>query len=200
MGAEESAWWAGVVNPWAGSGEGGDADPLHPDWDEIVGGDVERLRSVTTELLGNTSNGLLLWIPLRRPEHLDRGAEGRQYGLGERCPRPEDLCARFGCSAPAALLLAQCGYLQTIGAERAAGPESLHDHVRLDWLLPVAAACGVRWKALDANSCPVLSIPQWGQQQFPLAGLVVACGGLEPLGWECSDRSGERSPRSVALC
>ena len=37
-------------------------------------------------------------------------------------------------------------------------------------------------------------------QQFPLAGLVVACGGLEPLGWECSDRSGERSPRSVALC
>ena len=31
-------------------------------------------------------------------------------------------------------------------------------------------------------------------QQFPLAGLVVACGGLEPLGWECSDRSGERSP------
>ena len=39
-----------------------------------------------------------------------------------------------------------------------------------------------------------------GYQQFPLAGLVVACGGLEPLGWECSDRSGERSPRSVALC
>ena len=38
------------------------------------------------------------------------------------------------------------------------------------------------------------------EQQFPLAGLVVACGGLEPLGWECSDRSGERSPRSVALC
>ena len=37
-------------------------------------------------------------------------------------------------------------------------------------------------------------------QQFPLAGLVVACGGLEPLGWECSDRSGECSPRSVALC
>ena len=37
-------------------------------------------------------------------------------------------------------------------------------------------------------------------QQFPLAGLVVAGGGLEPLGWECSDRSGERSPRSVALC
>ena len=131
MGAEKSEWWAGVLNPWAGTGEGGDADPLHPDWDKIVGGDVERLRSVTTELLGSTSNGLLLWIPLRRPEHLDRGAEGRQYGLGECCPRPEDLCARFGCSAPTALLLAQCGHLQTIGAERAAGPESLHDRVRL---------------------------------------------------------------------
>ena len=49
---------------------------------------------------------------------------------------------------------------------------------------------------------PEQPIRQWvlSLQQFPLAGLVVACGGLEPLGWECSDRSGERSPRSVALC
>ena len=128
MGAEKSEWRGGVLNPWAGTGENGDADPLHPDWDEI---DVERMRSVTTVLLGNTGNGLLLWIPLRRPEHLDRGAEGRQYGLGERCPRPDDLCAWFGCSAPAALLLVQCGHLQIIGAERAAGPESLRDRVRL---------------------------------------------------------------------
>ena len=131
MGADKSEWWAGVLNPWTGTGEGGDTDPLHPDWNNIVGGDIERLRSVTTELLGNTSNGLLLWIPLRRPEHLNRGAEGRQFGLGERCPSPDDLCAQFGCSAPAALLLAQCGHLQTIGAERAAEPESLHDRVRL---------------------------------------------------------------------
>ena len=128
IGAEKSVWRAGALNPWAGTGANGDADPLHSDWDEI---DVERLRSVTTELLGKTSNGLLLWIPLRRPEHLDRGVEGRQYGLGERCPRPHDLCAWFGCSAPAALLLAQCGHLQTIDAMRAAGPESLGDRVRL---------------------------------------------------------------------
>ena len=128
MGAEKSEWRAGVLNPWAGTGEKGDTDPLHPDWDEI---DVERLRSVTTELLGNTSNGLLLWIPLRRTEHRDRGAEGRQYGLGERNPQPDDLCARFGRSAPAALLLAQCGHLHSIGVERAAGPESLRDRVRL---------------------------------------------------------------------
>ena len=131
MGAGESEWRAGVLNPWAGTGENGDADPLHPDWDEIDEIEVRRLRSVTAELLGNTSNGLLLWIPLRRPEHLDRGAEGRQYGLGERCPRPDDLCVWFGCPAPAALLLAQCGRLRAIDTARAAGPESLRDRVRL---------------------------------------------------------------------
>ena len=86
---------------------------------------------MTTELLGKTGSGLLLWIPLRRPNHRDRGAEGRRYGLGKRCPRPDVLCAWFGRSAPAALLLAQCGHLQTIDAERAAGPESLRGRVRL---------------------------------------------------------------------
>ena len=128
MGAEKSEWRAGVLNPWAGTGENGDADPLHPDWDKI---DVERLRSVMTEILGNTSSGLLLWIPLRRPEHLDRGVDDRLYGLGERRPQPEDLCSWFGCTAPAALLLAQCGHLHTIDAERATGPERLRDRARL---------------------------------------------------------------------
>ena len=71
---------AGVLNPWAGTGENGDADPLHPDWNEIDEIEARRLRFVTTEFLGNTSNGLLLWIPLRRLEHLDRGAEDRPYG------------------------------------------------------------------------------------------------------------------------
>ena len=131
MGAEKSEWRAGVLNPWAGTGENGDADPLHPDWNEIDEIEARRLRFVTTELLGNTSNGLLLWIPLRRLEHLDRGAEDRPYGLGERPPQPDDLCEWFGCSVPAALLLAQCGHLRTIVAERAAGPESLRDRVRL---------------------------------------------------------------------
>lgn len=60
MGAEKSEWLAGVLNPWAGTGERGGADPLHPGWDRIDGDDVERLRSVTTKLLGTTSNGLLL--------------------------------------------------------------------------------------------------------------------------------------------
>ena len=130
IGAEKSQWRAGVLNPWSGTGGSGDADPLHSDWNDAKS-DAGRLRSVAMELLESTSSGLLLWIPLRRPEHQDRGAEGRQYGLGERCPRPDDLCAWFGCPAPGALLLAQCGRLQIIDAERAAEPESLRDRERL---------------------------------------------------------------------
>ena len=34
---------------------------------------------------------------------------------------------------------------------------------RRHWLLPIVAAGGVRWKALDANSCPVLSVPRWSE-------------------------------------
>ena len=128
IGVENSEWRAGVLNPWAGTGENGDADPLHPCWNEV---EVKRLRSVTTELLGETGDCLLLWIPLRRPEHLDRGAEGRRYGLGRHCPKPDDLCASFGRSEPATLLLAQCGHLGTIDTARAAGPETLRDRVRL---------------------------------------------------------------------
>ena len=138
MGVEMAEWRAGVLNPWAGTGENGEADPLQPDWNVIAAVDVERLRSVMTELLGQTSSGLLLWIPLRRQQHLERGAEGRQYGLGEHCPKSDDLCAWFGRSAPAALLLAQCGHLRTIDTARgtietapAAGVKSLRDRVRL---------------------------------------------------------------------
>ena len=131
LGADRSEWRAGILNPWAGTGGSGDADPLHPDWDKIGEIDVERLRSVTAELLGETGNGLMLWIPIRRPEHLDRGAKDLPFGMGERCPKPDDLCAWFGCSAPAVLLLAQCGHLQAIETNRGAGPESLNNRVKL---------------------------------------------------------------------
>ena len=122
IGAEESAWRAGVLNPWAGTGENGDADPLHSDWDEIDG----RLQAVAAELIGDTSNGFMLWIPLRRPEHLDRGTK-----LEERRPKPDDLCNWFGSPAPAALLLAQCGHLKSIEVYHTTGPKSLHDRSRL---------------------------------------------------------------------
>ena len=126
IGAEKSAWRAGVLNPWTGTGKNGDSDPLYPDWNAIDESEVERLRSVTTELLRPTSNGLLLWIPLRRPKHLNRGTE-----LGKRRPKPDDLCEWFGNPAPAALLLAQCGHLKSIEVYRTTGPESLHDRSRL---------------------------------------------------------------------
>ena len=131
MGAEESEWLAGVLNPWAGTGRNGDADPLHPDWNKVDGVDVERLRSVTTELLGEMGSGLLLWIPLRRHQHLDRGEEDHRHGLGKHCPKPDELCSWFKSSAPAALLLAQCGYLQAIETNRAKGPESLSKREKL---------------------------------------------------------------------
>ncbi len=127
IGAEKSEWRAGVLNPWAGTGESGEADPVHPEWAEVD----ERLQAVATELIGDTSSGLMLWIPLRRPEHLDRGVDGSEYGVGQRCTEPEELCAWFGNSASPALLLAQCGHLKSIEVHLTVGPESLHDPQRL---------------------------------------------------------------------
>ena len=115
IGAAQSEWRAGVLNPWFGTGEDGNADPLHPNWNVVGGEDGERLRVAMTDLLGKTDNGLLLWIPLRLYEH-DRGAGGRRFWLADHCPGSQELCSWFGCSTPAALLLAQCGHLRTIDA------------------------------------------------------------------------------------
>ena len=125
IGTEKSKWRAGVLNPWAGTGESREADPVHPEWAEVKER-IERLQAVAAELIRDTSNGLMLWIPLRRPEHLNRGTE-----LGKRRPKPDDLCDWFGSPAPAALLLAQCGHLKSIEVYRTTGPESLHDRSRL---------------------------------------------------------------------
>ena len=127
IGTEKSEWRAGVLNPWAGTGESGETDPVHPEWAEVD----ERLQAVATELIGDTSSGLMLWIPLRRREHLDRGVHGSEYGVGQRSTEPEELCAWFGNSASPALMLAQCGHLKSIEVHLAVGPESLHDPQRL---------------------------------------------------------------------
>ena len=124
IGVAHSVWQAGVLNPWTGTGESGDVDPLHPDWNVVGKEDREQLRDTMTDLLGETDNGLLLWIPLRRKEHLDRG-DGHAYGLGSRCPGSKELCSWFGHSTPAALLLAQCRHLQTIDTKCAEKPERL---------------------------------------------------------------------------
>ncbi len=130
IGAAQSEWWPGVLNPWYGTGEDGKADPLFPDWDVVEGQDQDRLRIAAKHLLGETDNGLLLWIPLRRNEH-DRGTDGGRYWLGDHRPRPQELCSWFDCSTPAALLLAQCGHLRAINARRAANPEALGDSATL---------------------------------------------------------------------
>ena len=44
-------------------------------------------------------------------------------------------------------------------------------------LLPVVAAHGVRWRALDANACPILSIPKWSQAPEVVRRQFVACCG-----------------------
>ena len=131
IGAAKSVWRAGFMNPWTGTGERPSRDPIHDDWDAVGERDVERLRVAMMELLRETDNGLLLWIPLRRNGHLDRGADGRRFGLGDHCPASQELCSWFGRSTPAALLLAQCGHLETIYPKRAPGPEGLGDSVML---------------------------------------------------------------------
>ena len=83
MGAEESKWQAGVLNPWAGTGENGDADPLHPDWDKIDSArDGPRLRSVAMELLGNTSNGLPAVDTVAASRTSESGCEGSPVRVG----------------------------------------------------------------------------------------------------------------------
>ena len=129
IGAAQSEWWPGVLNPWYGTGEDGRGDPLFPDWDVVGEEDRQRLRVAEKHLLGETDGGLLLWIPLRRNEH-DRGTGGR-FWLASHCPVPQEICSWFGSSTPAALLLAQCGHLQSIDARRATNPETLSDSVTL---------------------------------------------------------------------
>ena len=127
IGAADSQWRLGVLNPWWGTGERGEeGDPLFHDWDSLLGEDQERLHVAMRSLLGETSDGLLLWIPLRRDEH-DRGTDGYQSWLSSNQPSSEELCAWFANSTAAALRLAQCGPLRTIEARRAPNPTNL-DH------------------------------------------------------------------------
>ena len=153
IGVAQSERRAGVLNPWAGTGESGSGDPIHPDWDVIGEKDRQRLWVAMTDLLGETDNGLLLWIPLRRDEQLDRGADDHPFGLGTNRPRSQQLCSWFGCSTPAALLLAQCDYLQTIDTKRAARPEDLSNCVMLMRVVRQTARWLGRYENEDCQ-CP----------------------------------------------
>ena len=130
VGAEGGILRPGALNPWAGTGELGDSDPLHPDWDTVDDDDLERLLGVARQLFGGFDKGLVQWIPLRHAAHLDR-AEDSQYGLGRDCPAPEDVELWFGRSASLTLLLAQCGHLRSIEADRANAPDALNARTQL---------------------------------------------------------------------
>jgi hypothetical protein len=130
LGADQGVPRLGVLNPWAGTGNKGVADPIHEDWDMVADEDYDRLARVARLLLGRFEDGLLLWVPLRRGEHLDRAQHG-QYGLGQVCPVPEEVATWFGRPASLALLLAQCGHLHSIEADRAVDPERLAERTRL---------------------------------------------------------------------
>ena len=125
IGAEAGVLRPGALNPWAGTGERGAADPLHPDWDVVSDEDLEqRLLNVASQIFATFDKGLIQWIPLRLAAHRDR-ARDRPYGLGEVCPMPEQLASWFGRRESLALLLAQCGHLRSIEADQAASPERL---------------------------------------------------------------------------
>ena len=121
IGAKESSRTEGVLNPWIGTGDS-DGDPIYPDWDGLDGRDRGRLNRTAEELLDGLHNGLLLWLPLRSAEHLDRGErEGRLYGIRTDRMTPSDLHPWFsrGQMESLALSLAQCGHLLRIAATKA---------------------------------------------------------------------------------
>lgn len=110
----------GALNPWAGTGPDGDRDPLHPDWDTLEPRDAQVLLEAARAILGSFARGLLLWIPLRHREHLNRAQEGEQDGLGTDLVHPNDVVAWFKHPDSLALVLAQCGHLCCVEAFRAA--------------------------------------------------------------------------------
>ena len=123
LGAREGGLTRGVLNPWAGTG-GGSNDPVHADWDGVAQ-DQERLLRASSTLRGDRGDDfLLIWIPLRIARHLDRSSEGT-YGLGRRCPTAAEVARWFQRSDTWAVLLAQCGTLETISAVRALSADDL---------------------------------------------------------------------------
>ena len=120
VGAENSSRIMRVLNPWIGTGDV-DGDPIHPDWDDLDDHDGERLNRTAKKLLGGMHDGLLLWLPLRCAEHLDRGEQGAQHGIKADPVVPSDLHHWFSqeSAESLALLLAQCGHLRQIAATKA---------------------------------------------------------------------------------
>nr|MBC8360840.1 hypothetical protein [Candidatus Desulfatibia profunda] len=123
LGAENGVQFPGALNPWAGSDGRSNVDPLHPDWDKVSESDQNRLSVVAIKMLGRFENGLLLWVPLRQKDHLDR-ARDRLHGIDLFQPKPANLSDWFGQPATLGLLLTQCGHLSQIRAEQLQTPDA----------------------------------------------------------------------------
>ena len=126
LGADEGVLRPGVVNPWAGTDGKNDSDPIHPDWDHIhKDHDLRKLLEVARSIDYKFSNGLLLWIPIRTREHVDRSDDGRPSGIIDSYPNTNDLFNWFSRPQSLVYLLTQCGYLDEIKVYRANGPENI---------------------------------------------------------------------------
>ena len=165
VGAIGSSRTEGVLNPWIGTGDS-DGDPIHPDWDGLDGRDRGRLRSTAEELLHGLHDGLLLWLPLRCAEHLDRGErEGLLYGIKTDRIAPSDLHPWFsgGQTESLALLLAQCGHLRRIAASSA---NHSGDIRRREPMACVSRPAEAEWVGRYSNDDP--------REVRPFAGTVAA--------------------------
>lgn len=155
----------GVLNPWIGTGDS-DGDPIHPDWDGLDRRDRGRLRSTAEELLHGLHDGLLLWLPLRCAEHLDRGErEGLLYGIKTDRIAPSDLHPWFsgGQTESLALLLAQCGHLRRIAASSA---NHSGDIRRREPMACISRPAEAEWVGRYSNDDP--------REVRPFAGTVAA--------------------------
>ena len=131
LGAEGSTTKPGVLNPWVGTGADRDCDPLHLDWDTVHDRDQRILLDAAQAVLGSFDNGLLLWIPLRLREHFNRAPNGAEFGLVTNYPTIKEVAGWFDQPASLALLLAQCGHLDSIKAVRAENLGQLDNPKRL---------------------------------------------------------------------
>ena len=125
LGSKNGNRKTGAVNPWAGTGEEPTADPLHPDWDTVDDHDLRHLTDITRDLAPPFCDGLLLWIPLRLPEHLNRSEGDLPKGLGTDCPSVDSVVSLFHRPESLALLIAQCRHLCSIKVQLASSPECM---------------------------------------------------------------------------
>lgn len=178
----------GSLNPWAGTGGIDNQDPLHPDWDTVEVDDAQVLLKVAQAMLGSFDRGLLLWLPLRLTEHLDRGGPGEQYGLGQSLWPPEQIVAWFEQPDSLTLLLAQCGDLRSIEALHSTEiPKLLSSRTTL---MRVERPCFVKprsWVGRHSDDRSTLTSPFFGTivatgQEWSVAGVdAVGHEGLREI-------------------